>query len=405
MTAAGSGGVPPVATAPPSLPREVYVLSVVGGCVMLGLGLILPVLPVYAATFGATPTDIGVLVALFAFLRLATSPFCGRLGRRFGERRVLVAGLLLCAVSSGLTAFAGSFGQLLLFRGLGGVGSVLFSVSALAMLLTIAPAEQRGRASAVFEAGFLLGGISGPALGGLLALVSLSTPFAVYAVLLLATAVLALAVLRTERTAGAAPGREVIRLAVLLQDRRYPVACLAALSQGWVLFGLRSALVPTVVVAWGHDVAWVGWAFTISAVVQAVLIMPAGRIVDQVGRRPAMIAGTAVSAAAITGLVFADGYALLVILLSLYAAGSALLNAAPAALVGDVVAGRAGSGVAVFSMCTDVGAVVGPVVVGLIAERVSIAAAFASGAVLLVVALVASLTLTTVRNSKELIDE
>ncbi|WP_344618340.1 MFS transporter [Dactylosporangium salmoneum] len=400
MLAAGPGSAPPVAAAQPGLPREVYVLSVVGGCVMLGLGLVLPVLPVYAATFGAGPTRIGALVALFALMRLATSPFCGRLGVRFGERRVLVAGLLLCAVSSALTAFAGSYGQLLVFRSLGGAGSVLFSVSALATLLAIAPADQRGRASAVFEAGFLLGGICGPALGGLLALIALSVPFMVYAVLLLAAAVLTMAVLRTGRTAGAEPGRDVVRLPVLLRDRRYSVACLAALAQGWVLFGLRSALVPTVVVAWRHDVTWVGWAFTVSAVVQALLIMPAGRVVDRAGRRPAMIAGTGVAAAAITALVFVDSYAWLVVLLSVYAAGSALLNAAPAALIGDVVAGRAGSGVAVFSMCTDVGAVVGPVVVGLIAERVSVPAAFGSGAALLVVAFVASWTLTTVRPTR-----
>jgi MFS family permease len=396
MTGSGLGSVAPVAVAQPTLPREVYVLSAVGGCVMLGLGLVLPVLPVYAATFGAGPAQIGALVALFALMRLATSPFCGWLGARFQERRVLVAGLLLCAVSSALTAFAGSYPQLLVYRSLGGVGSVLFSVSALATLLAIAPAGQRGRASAVFEAGFLFGGICGPALGGLLALIALSTPFVAYAVVLLVAALLALAVLRTDWTAGAEPGRNVVALPVLLRDGRYVVACFAALAQGWVLFGLRSALVPMVVVAWRQNVTWVGWAFTISAVVQALLIMPAGRFVDQAGRRPAMIAGAGVAAAAITALAFVDSYAWLVVLLSGYAAGSALLNAAPAALIGDVVAGRAGSGVAVFSMCTDAGAAVGPVVVGLIAERVSVPAAFGSGAALLVVVFGASWTLATV---------
>ncbi|WP_433075132.1 MFS transporter [Dactylosporangium sp. CA-052675] len=400
MTTAVPGSAAPVAAAQPGLPREVYVLSVVGGCVMLGLGLVLPVLPAYAATFGAGPARIGALVSLFALMRLATSPFCGRLAVRFGERRVLVAGLLVCAVSSALTAFAGSYWQLLVFRSLGGAGSVLFSVSALATLLAIAPAGQRGRASAVFEAGFLLGGVCGPALGGLLALIALSAPFLVYAALLLAAAALSLAVLRTGRAAGAEPGRDVVRLPVLLRDWRYLVACLAALAQGWVLFGLRSALVPIVVVAWRHDVTWVGWAFTISAVVQTLLIMPAGRVVDRAGRRSAMIAGTGVAAAAITALVFVDGYAWLVVLLSVYAAGSALLNAAPAALVGDVVAGRAGSGVAVFSMCTDAGAVAGPVVVGLIAERASVPAAFGSGAALLVAAFAASWTLTTARPTR-----
>src|SRR5262249_11209417 len=154
---------------------------------------------------------------------------------------------------------------------------------------------------------FLLGGICGPALGGLLALITLSAPFLAYTVLLLAAATLTLAVLRTGRSAGTEPGRDVVRLPALLRDRRYLVACVAAPAHGWVLVGLRSALVPMGVVAWRYDVTWVGWAFTISAVVQALLIMPAGWVVDRAGRRLAMIAGTGVAAAAITALVFADG--------------------------------------------------------------------------------------------------
>jgi hypothetical protein len=67
VTAVGPGGFPTVAAAAkPGLPRKVRVLSVVGGCAMPGLELVvpvLPVLPVYAAMFGAGPAQIGTLAA------------------------------------------------------------------------------------------------------------------------------------------------------------------------------------------------------------------------------------------------------------------------------------------------------------------------------------------------------
>jgi MFS transporter, DHA1 family, multidrug resistance protein len=65
--------------------------------------------------------------------------------------------------------FSWSFGQLIAWRGGGGLGSAMYTVSAQSLLLASVPDDQRGRASGVFSAGFLLGAVSGPAVGGLVA--------------------------------------------------------------------------------------------------------------------------------------------------------------------------------------------------------------------------------------------
>jgi MFS family permease len=142
------------------------------------------------------------------------------------------------------------------------------------------------------------------------------------------------------------------------------------------VLGVRSTLVPLLVVQ-GLDLApgWIGAAFTVAALVQAVLLLPAGRAVDTVGRRPTLVAGGAITALSLVGLAAATGPASLLLAMSVFAAGAALLGVAPAAIVGDVVEGRGGTAVAVWQMSSDLGSVIGPLAVGLLIDRASFGAA------------------------------
>ena len=112
------------------LPREVYVLSVVAFFVALGYGMIIPAIPLFAKTFEVNNAQIGAIISAFALARFAMGLPAGKLIDLFGERRVQTTGLLLLAVSSFAAWLANSYWQLLTFRALGGIGSVMFSVSA-----------------------------------------------------------------------------------------------------------------------------------------------------------------------------------------------------------------------------------------------------------------------------------
>src|SRR4051794_31261586 len=106
-----------------SMPRDVLVLGIIAFCVAVGFGVLVPVLPVFARTFGVGNAAVGAVVSAFALMRLVSSPFCGRLIVRFGERTVLATGIFVVAVSSGLAGIAQSYEQLLILRGVGGIGS------------------------------------------------------------------------------------------------------------------------------------------------------------------------------------------------------------------------------------------------------------------------------------------
>ena len=362
-------------------------LGLVAFCVAVGFGVLVPVLPVFARSFGVGNTEVGAVISAFALMRLISSPFCGWLIKIFSERIIMATGIFIVAISSGLAGISRSYLQLLALRGVGGIGSAMFTVSAFTLLLTSVEAGVRGRAAGFFQAGFLIGGITGPAVGGVLAAISLTAPFFFYAGTLVVAGTVGLVLLRRRSAEPAENAESVVSFRAVVGDARYQAACATNLAQGWTSFGVRSSLVPVLVVELLHRPAsWTGIAFACAAVVQTIAVGPAGRFTDTVGRRPAMILGGTVAAVSIMAVPFAPNIWLLIVVLCLYGVASAFLGTAPAAAVGDVAGSRSGTAVAIFSMCSDIGAIIGPLVAGLLADTLSYAAAFGAGAVLMLVA-------------------
>lgn len=375
----------------PRLPRDVWVLGVIAFLVMVGFGVVVPVLPVFARSFGVGNFAVGAVISAFALMRLVTSPVCGRLIDWAGERAILSVGIFIVAASSGLVGIAHDYAQLILLRGAGGIGSAMFTVAAMTLLLRVTPAPIRARSIGFYQGGFLIGGMAGPALGAALATISLTAPFFFYAATLGVAGVVGLLLLspRTRRPRASVGDPLPIRmaLATTMRDTRFRVALLANFAQGWTSFGVRSALVPVLIVeVLRGPSAWTGIAFAIAAVAQAVALGPASRFVDTVGRKPAIIGASAVAALAIMAVPIAGNIVLVTIALSVFGVASAFLGTAPAATVGDVATPGDGRPVAVFSMISDIGAIAGPLVAGLLADRLSYEAAFGVGAALFVAA-------------------
>ena len=375
------------------IPREIWILIASTFLVAVGFGLIVPVLPQFAKSFGVGATAASVVVSAFAFFRLVAAPLGGRLVTRLGERPVYLAGLLLVSGSTAATGFAQSYAQLLVFRGLGGIGSTMFTVSALALIVRLAPPEIRGRVSAAWGSTFLIGAILGPVLGGLLGGFGLRVPFLVYAgMLLLAALVVAVLIPPTGR-ASAEGGQELPPLTVrlALQDSAYRAGLASAFANGWSNFGVRNAILPLFAATVVSDAPWVaGAALAVFAAGNAGGLTGAGRRTDRWGRRPFVIAGLVVSglATAVTG--WAGGLAALLVLSLVAGIGAGALNPAQQASMADVV-GRERSGgpaLAAYSMAQDAGAIIGPILAGLLVDHGSYPLAFVATGVVTLVAVV-----------------
>lgn len=396
------------------LPVEVSVLASIAFFVALGFGIVIPSIPIFADSFGVTALAASAVISAFALMRFVSSPFAGAWTNRFGERNVLATGLAIVAISSFFAGLAQTYVQLLILRGIGGIGSAMFTVSAMALLLRVVDADQRGRASAAWQGGFLVGGVAGPAVGGILLAVSIRAPFFFYAGTLAIATVIALvflsparlaqreaAVVASEPTEDAAPdvrpgGWAELREA--LGNGAYRAALAVNLATGLTAFGLRAALIPLFVVeGLKQGPSLSGWAFLVAAAVQAIFLVPAGRLTDLRGRRPAMIIGTIATILGMLLLVADDlatgslSLALVIFFLSMVvmSIGTAFLGSAPTAVVGDIMGGRqGGSVVATFQMVSDIGAVIGPLLGGLLLDLYGFEWAFAFGAAIAALALV-----------------
>jgi MFS transporter, DHA1 family, multidrug resistance protein len=367
----------------------VAILSTVSFMVALGFGIVAPAIPAFARQFGVSVAAAASVISVFALMRIVGALPAGRLVDRLGEPGVMAAGIAVVAVSSVLAGFSRSFGELMVLRGSGGVGSAMFSISAQALLLESVPGSQRGRASGLFSGGFLLGGISGPAVGGLIAAWSLRAPFFIYGGLLVVPAILSAVVLsRTpnhrRRGAGRPPARALTTLGRAVRSRTYQAAASANLADGFAALGVRGALVPLFVREVLHRSAvWTGVGFLLFAALNGAALVPGGRVADTLGRRPVVVVGCAISAFGMVMLALLSGPWAYLVALAVAGFGSGLLDVAPAAMIGDIIGRGGGVLVASYQMAGDIGCVVGPVVGGLLVDSASYGAAFALAAAVL----------------------
>jgi len=371
------------------LPPEVAILAAVSFAVALGFGIVAPAIPAFARQFGVSVAAAASVISVFALMRIAGALPAGRLVDRFGEPGVMAAGIAVVSVSSILAGFSRSFTELMVLRGGGGVGSAMFSISAQALLLGSVPGDQRGRASGLFSAGFLLGGISGPAVGGLVAAWSLRAPFFIYGTLLIVPGILAAVVLRRtpnrrRPAAGRPPVRSLATLRRAVRSATYRAAASANLADGFAALGVRGALVPLFVRDVMHRSAvWTGMGFLLFAALNGAALLPGGRVADTLGRRPVLIAGCTISAVGMVMLALLECPWAYLAALAVAGFGSGLLDVAPAAMIGDIIDRGGGTLVASYQMAGDIGSVVGPVAGGLLVDSASYAAAFGLAAAVL----------------------
>src|SRR5699024_4414896 len=410
--------------------------------VALCFGILARAIPLFAREFGVSATAAGAVVSAFALMRFISGLGGGWLVNRIGERTGLILGLAVVGVSSLLAGLSQSYPQLLVLRGIGGIGSAVFGVGAMGLVLRVAGRQVRGRAVSIYRSWFLIGGIIGPALGGAVLGISLRAPFFLYAGTLAAAAAVAAVFLSRRTTAQPEPaesrgggvgepsggqeassgqrgsdeqggadgqggsdeqgdsggqgdsGDESPKVVQLLRTPEYQAALTANFAVGLVMLGVRSTAVPFLLVySLDAEPGWVGVAFAIAAVVQAALMRPARRLAATAGRRAGLLTGAGVTAAGLVALAFGGPLVVPKIAMGVFGAGAAFLGSAPGALVGDVAGKRSGTVVAVFNMANDLGAMSGPLIVGVMVDAGSYAGAFGVGAVVVLVAGVLALRL------------
>lgn len=149
--------------------------------VMIGFGIIIPIMPFYVEHFGAGGSELGAMMATFSIGQFISSPFWGGMSDRYGRKRVMMVGVLGNAISLLVIGLANSFWMIFAARAFEGLLSSATLPTAMAYISDSTTHEERGGGMGVIGAAMGAGMVIGPGIGGLVSGTSLSTPFLVAA--------------------------------------------------------------------------------------------------------------------------------------------------------------------------------------------------------------------------------
>lgn len=363
---------------------------------LIGFGIVLPLLPGYAARLHVSETAIGALVASFSLMQFLLAHWWGRLSDRIGRRPVILVGLLGSSLSYLLFAFASTYWILLASRVLAGAMGATVNV-AQAYLADVTTLAERPRALGLIGAAFGLGFVVGPGIGGLSATLGAAAPGLVAAALTAVNLGLTWWWLPESRRRGVPE-----RAGAPAHWSRF-LAPFAAVGLTTVAFTVLYVVFPLEVERrLGFDQHHAAYLFmllgVVSAIVQGGLI---GRLVARYGERHLILTGSVLLALGLAGLTLAfgagptrAGLTLLYGGLLILATGSAMVAPSAAALVSRLApADEQGSALGMLQSVGAVARIVGPILAGTVAAGLGATTAFlvAGGIALLAGALTAVL--------------
>jgi MFS family permease len=351
--------------------RTRWILSIVVFLVMLGVAIIIPAVPLYAREFGASDLLVGALISAFGVARVVLDLPAGGFVQRASPKRVLEIGLALVVLSSIVAGFAPSYAVLLASRVVEGVGSALFMVAGIIVILMVSPPDQRGRALSLFTTMLLLGASFGPSLGGLVVpLYGANAPFFLYAGLVAVGWVVTRRWLRLPRQGmpvRSPAGAPVVRTSVRDRSPLLLGVGTFALAFQWAGIGL------TVAALYAYDNLRVdapafGVALALMTLANLGTTVVSGPLTDRLGRRLPLTLSLVGTAATIFALPFTVDYLQFLGVVILFGLVSGFWGQTGAWAADLAVDGRFGPALGFNRMAADLGFVVAPLLLGFLTE-------------------------------------
>lgn len=353
----------------------VWLSTLVGG---LGIGMVSPLLPVFAQEMGASGVWLGLAFAGFAISETPLMPFMGRLSDRFGRKLFLAMGMFTYALAALGYVYSSTYQLLVLFRVLSGMGAAMFFPVAFAYVGDLSPSGLEGRYMGLFNVAFLFGWGAGPLLGGLVK-DNLGTEATFLAMMLMSAAAFVLLVLFLpgRRAAESKSRQRETPWLQLLRDNMVMAACSFELIWGLGFGAILSFLPVFMTTSLGTTATAIGIVISTRALLNGVLVYPYGWLADRVSRMLLVIVGAMVTAVGTFVLPWMPSFVALLVLFGITALFESM--AVPAANAIAVDRGRdlgMGSVMGLFNMCMAVGLLLGSVLGGLVQDFLGVGNVF-----------------------------
>ena len=364
-----------------------YLLSTSVGVAMIGLGIIWPLVPVYAMELGAGGIQVGLITASFNLARTFFNPLSGRLSDRWGRKPFITLGLLLYTLVSVLYVLADRIETLILVRILHGSTSVLVAPIAMALVADIAPKQRVGLYLGTQNMAFMLGLGIGPVVGGIIRdIFGMHAAFYTMGGLALLTFIAVAAFLPDDRRRQRDLKRRAIApLKTLLKNRivlgLFLLRFFLAAGQGTVY-----TFIPIFAFQIQLTSSQVGFILGANIYLIAFLQRLCGGLADRINPLFMIVAGSLTSGLAILGIPLGHGFATVLACNILMGIGNGI--AMPGGLVLTGRAGRSlgmGATMGITDAGWSLGMIISPILSGLIMDSLGLASIFYAGGILVII--------------------
>ena len=356
---------------------------------LLGFGIIIPLLPYYAESFGASAFAVGMLGTSYSLMQFLFAPLWGRWSDRIGRRPIILVGLLGSGASYLMMAYAHSMALVFAARVLGGIAGANVS-TAQAYIADVTTPENRAKGMGLIGAAFGLGFIFGPAIGGVLSRWGAATPMYFAALLSLANFIAAWFLLpESRRGSGRAPATG--RMALVRHALARPELALL-LSLFFIVTSAFSGFEATFALyaerRFGFTALSIGYVFAfIGVVLSTVQGLLVGRAVKRFGERRVVPFAVAAIGLGLALVPVAGSIPVLLAVLGLLAAGMGFNGPSLTAMISKLAAAdEQGGMLGLAQSLSALGRIVGPAWGGFLFDRFGIGVPYLSAAVIMVVA-------------------
>jgi MFS family permease len=359
------------------IPSIYYELLFIGFSIMTGMSLSSSFLPILANELDPSGVLVGLVVSSWFFSRMFIEIPAGIISDRIGRRRLLVLGLALSLFGPVICSQASHIYHLIFGRAVWGMGTALYFMSNLALLMDILPADSRGKALGVFQGFEFIGSFIGAPIGAFLAsIISFTQVFYVTAFFMFLSFIVAFTSSNMRNLSDENRVRAQLNIGEILgnlRNRDIILVCSSNFFRMFTRFGIYMTIIQLYLnQVLGLSVTDIGWVISMRIAGMVLLLFVAGSLSDRYGRKPVLVAGYVVTGVSLFAFTLSGRLSWLLFSGFVAGAGDALDMTTLMALLTDIAPESArGVVVGLFRTFMDVGGFLGPIVFMLLFNEVS----------------------------------
>jgi MFS family permease len=378
-------------------------ICLIGFAAFFSSYLRIPVMPLFAASLGAGPVQVGMINGAFMLTAGVLSIPAGLLADRVGRKLPIIAGVIAAASSSLLVTLCHQPGQMGAAYILFGAGLAAFAPGMLSLVADVMPANRLGQAYGWYTTAIYVAMTVGPASGGYLAkLLGLRQVFLVSGGLLVVVTLLALVLLPAGPPRHATDTHLALARSIDLLRNRSLRACLLATIGSCIGFGVFLTFLPLYAAQHGFDPAQVGLVFAAQAVTNVIGRVPIGRLADRCDRRWLVVVGLICLALALTALGQTVQLVRLMACAVVMGVGMALTFTAIGALIAEMIPPvQRGLAMGMYNSCIYLGMMCGSTVMGISLQQIGYRLGFAVAGSAALMALILFIRMMNTNNDKK----